>query len=94
MKFHELKFDRHPAGFGGVRAKHTFPNGWGVSVICVPGFSYGGEQGLYELAVVGPDGGLHYDNPVANGDVRGYLTPEDVDRLMAMVELFDEEDVS
>ena len=89
MKFDELEFKEHPAGMGGIQAVKTFPNGWGVSVIQTR-FSYGGNRGLYELAVLGKGGLLHYDNNVANGDVRGYLTIEDVESLATEVESYDE----
>lgn len=69
--------------------KQFFPNGWGVSVI---DDGYGSEDGLFELAVLGPNGRLHYDNPVANGDVRGYLTEEEVLRLIEEVKLFAKEE--
>jgi hypothetical protein len=85
MKFSDLKFEEHWLG-GGVRAELQFPNGWGVSVIRCPG-SYGYEEGLYELAVL-KDGDLNYDNPVAKGDVRGYLTEAGVEELGSMVERF------
>jgi len=55
--------------------------GWGVSVI---DHGYGCDEGLLELAVL-KDGDLHYDNPVAMGDVCGWLTVEDVERLTAIV---------
>ena len=64
-----------------------FPNGWGVSVIRGP-HTYGGDQGLYELAVM-YDHEIHYDNPVADNDVLGYLTPEDVTNKMILVQEFD-----
>ena len=59
-----------------------FENGWGVSVI---DHGYGSDEGLLELAVE-KDGILHYANPVAMGDVCGWLTVEDVERLSAIVE--------
>ena len=63
------------------RMSHQFENGWGVSVI---DHGYGSDEGLLELAVT-KDGDLHYDNPVAMGDVCGWLTVEDVERLSAIV---------
>lgn len=71
-------------GFGMRRAFEEFKNGYGVSVVQGP-HTYGGPQGLYELAVF-RDGHIHYDNPVAMGDVRGYLTEEDVNNLMIEVQ--------
>lgn len=52
MKFSELDFQPHPnPNWDGVQAKHFFGNGYGVSVIR-SSHSYGGSDGLYELAVV------------------------------------------
>ena len=87
MKFSDLEFKSHSAGIGGVQAKKKFSNGWGISVIRAS-FSYGGEKGLYELAVFGQDGKLHYDNLVAKRDVRGYLTSKEVEKLGTQVEKF------
>ena len=81
MKFEDLQFKPHPMPtVFSTQATHTFPNGWGVSVIT----GYGAYGGL-ELAVL-RDGDLHYDNPVALGDVRGYLTEDAVEALMAEIE--------
>lgn len=85
MTFDDLKFqhdDMHD------HAHHIFDNHYGVSVIRGP-YTYGGDKGLYELAVLymGPDdecSQLVYDTPVTN-DVEGYLTPDDVTKLMAQV---------
>ncbi len=83
--FSDLQFTTHSMGVG-TRAIMEFDNGYGVSVVISP-LSYGGNDGLYELAVFkGHD--IHYDNPVANGDVRGYLTQEDVTELMSQVQAF------
>jgi len=34
------------------------------------------------------DGHIHYDNPIANGDVVGYLRPEDVTDAMLVIQKF------
>ena len=70
----------------GVQARLYFDNGWGVSVVCGP-HTYGGDLGLYELAVL-KDGDLHYENEVAKGDVVGWLRPEDVTDAMKLVQGF------
>jgi hypothetical protein len=49
--------------------------------------TYGGNDGLYELAVF-KDGQMHYDNAVANGDVVGYLREEDVTDAMLLIQKF------
>lgn len=68
----------------GHRWTFRFANGYGASVI---DDGYGGEAGLYELAVIGPDGGLCYDTPVTS-DVLGFLSEDEVaealDRVKAL----------
>ena len=86
MKFAELKFKDAPTSHydsTSVRAVHTFPNGYGVSVIRGD-TSYGGSVGLYELAVTHNDR-LCYDTEITT-DVLGHLTPKAVERLMTRVE--------
>ena len=89
LVFDDLNFE-HRLGRGGfnynIQAKITFPNGWGVSVIRGP-HTYGGDQGLYELSVT-YDNEIHYDNPVAEGDVLGYLTREMVTEKMLEIQNF------
>ncbi len=83
--FEDLEFVNHPTHIlGGVQARMDFDNGFGVSVVCTP-YTYGGDKGLYELAVF-KDGHIHYDNPIANGDVIGYLKPEDVTEVMEKIQ--------
>jgi hypothetical protein len=69
----------------GVRCRVQFPNGYGASIVR-HNYSYGGREGLYELAVLDQDGQIHYDNPIANGDVRGYLKPEEVTELLKQIQ--------
>jgi len=82
--FNDLEFTTHP--LGGLISRMNFDNGWGVSVVQTS-FSYGGSDGLYELAVL-KDDELHYDNSVAGGDVMGYLTEEDITGFMKEVQMF------
>jgi hypothetical protein len=84
--FNDLIFEPHMYD-GGIVASMDFDNGYGVSVIKTPR-SYGYDQGLYELAVA-KDGHLHYDNPVAKGNVVGYLRPEDVTDAMFIIQKFE-----
>ena len=82
-EFGKLHFNEHPNGFG-VQAIVKYENGYGASVV-KHDYSYGNRDGLFEIAVIGPDGDLHYDNPVANGDVLGYLTKEDVSETLEKI---------
>jgi len=61
-----------------------FENGFGVSVVSHT-YSYGGKDGLFEVAVLGKDGDLTYDTPVTN-DVVGYLNPDEVTEIMEQVQ--------
>jgi hypothetical protein len=71
---------------GGVQYIFTFKNGYGASVVKFWG-TYGYEEDLWELAVL-KNGSLHYDNPVADGDVCGDLTDEEVNNLLREIESF------
>lgn len=51
---------------------HKFNNGYGVSIIRNE-MSYGGKDGLFELAVLDSDGEITYDTEITD-DVVGYLT--------------------
>ncbi len=85
--FKDLEF--HEDDMDGVAAWLLFDNNFGVSVIKGP-YSHGGDKGLYELAVIymAPDmdeSKIHYDNEVAQGDVRGHLTEDEVSELIEQV---------
>ena len=95
--FEDLKFEKRIADetdpvmlawmashFGNaIQACMQFENGYGVSVVRNL-LSYGGKEGLYELAVLlGEE--LCYDTPVTDS-VEGWLTPNDVTRIMAQVQ--------
>ena len=77
--FNDLEF-KQDIQRGLNAARIMFDNGYGASVVVGP-YTYGGEDGLYELAVLGSDGKLCYDTPVKN-DVEGYLCEEDVTKLL------------
>ena len=87
-QFKDLEFKTHPGGsMMGVIAREEFDNGFAVTVVKGP-YTYGGDKGLYELAVWKGDD-IHYDNPVAKGDVVGYLREEDVTDAMQLVQKFE-----
>ena len=79
-QFKDLEFEMTDPFMNGKQARITFDNGYGASVVSHK-FSYGGSEGLYELAVLGKDGDLTYDTPVTN-DVLGYLTDKEVTEYM------------
>ncbi len=78
--FKDLVFEQSEPELNGVKARIDFDNGYGASVI-KNAYSYGGSAGFYELGVT-KDNQLHYDNPVANGDVIGWLEEEEVSKLL------------
>lgn len=69
---------------GGVAGSIMFDNGYGVSVVSHK-YSYGGDKGLYEMAVLDSDGSLTYDTNITS-DVLGYLKPKSVTEYMIMVQ--------
>jgi len=84
--FKDLEFEiMEDPYLSGKKSRIHFDNGYGASVVSHT-FSYGGKSGLYELAVLDKDGEIHYDNPVAGGDVKGYLTEEEVSELLIEIQ--------
>lgn len=66
---------------GPIALDVKFTNGFGASVIRHGG-SYGGAEGLLEVASVGLDGKLEYEHPAMGGDVRGWLNVEEMVELL------------
>jgi hypothetical protein len=86
MEFKDLVFETDEMG---ESAAHLFDNHYGVSVVRGP-YTYGGREGLYELAVIHMAPGdkyskLCYDTPIT-GDVMGHLKPDDITEIMKQVE--------
>ena len=79
MKFSELKFEQWP-DMGGIYCRIQFENGYGASIVKHP-YSYGGKDGLYEIAVIDSEGQITYDTPITN-DVIGYLSEDDVEKYV------------
>ena len=82
--FKDLQFNPHPNKMGGVQAIERFENGYGASIVCTP-YTYGGKEGLYELAVIGKDGHITYETPITN-DVKGYLSEQDVTDVLIKIQ--------
>ena len=81
--FNDLEF-KQDIQRGLNAARIMFDNGYGASVVVGP-YTYGGEDGLYELAVLDSNGKLCYDTPVT-GDVEGYLSEDDVTKLLEQIQ--------
>jgi len=84
--FKDLEFIPHSIGIGIISRIH-FDNGFGASVV-KHSFSYGGDKGLYELAVLDSDGELTYNTGITD-DVIGWLRPEDVTDIMEKIQLLE-----
>ena len=71
---------------GGLQHIYQFEDSWySASVIQTP-YSYGGNVGLWELAVL-LDGKITYDTPITQcHDVTGWLTDEDVQEILAQID--------
>ena len=85
-KFEDLEFDKlsDEPYMSGVRSRMMFENGFGVSVVSHT-YSYGGKDGLFEVAVLDKEGNLTYETSVTS-DVIGYLNPEEVTEIMDHVQ--------
>ena len=81
--FNDLEF-KQDIQRGLNAARIMFDNGYGASVIIGP-HTYGGEDGLYELGVLGKDKKLTYNTSVTD-DVEGYLSEDDVTKLMEQIQ--------
>lgn len=66
----------------GIQYEYSFPNGYGASVIKTT-FSYGGDAGLWELAVL-YQGEICYTSGITE-DVIGHLTSKDVKSLLEQI---------
>ena len=75
---------------GGIQKVYSFPNGYGASVIKHEG-SYGGSDGLWELAVLKEEE-LCYDTSITN-DVLGRLNDPEVDNYLRQIAQLTDADV-
>ena len=82
--FKDIQFKTNPMGAEfGVVSRTKFDNGYEVSVVKSP-HSYGGDKGLYELAIF-KDDEICYDTPITN-DVLGYLSDKDVTEVLIKIQ--------
>jgi hypothetical protein len=83
MKFKDLEFKELPDGMG-IQCRIQFENGYGASIVKGP-YTYGGDKGLYEVAVLDSSNEITYATSVTD-DVIGYLRPEDVTDVIEKIE--------
>jgi hypothetical protein len=82
--FQDLEFKALGTEGYGIRAEIKFDNGYGASVIRTKG-SYGGEAGLYELAVLDQEGEICYNTPITD-DTLSWLKEDDVTEALQRIE--------
>ena len=83
--FKDIEFKPNPMGADfGIVSRTQFDNGYEASVVRSE-YTYGGKDGLYELAVLDSDGELTYDTPITT-DVIGYLRDIDVTDVMEKIQ--------
>jgi len=83
--------DARPLENGAIQKIYRFANGYGASVVKGE-HTYGGEEGLWELAVIifakGTDNNytyeLVYDTPITQ-DVEGNLNDDEVEKLLDQI---------
>jgi hypothetical protein len=82
--FNDIEFKSNPMGEEfGIVSRTKFDNGYEVSVVKSE-YTYGGKDGLYELAVF-KNGEICYDTPITD-DVIGYLTTQEVTDIMEQIQ--------
>jgi hypothetical protein len=81
--FKDLEFKELPDGMG-IQCRIQFENGYGASIVKGP-YTYGGDKGLYEIAVLDSSGEITYTTSVTD-DVIGYLRPEDVTDVIEKIQ--------
>jgi len=69
---------------GGLQHKYSFPNGYGASVV-KHDYSYGGKDGLWELAVLDAEEEITYHTPITQ-DVIGYLSWKNVEKYLQEIQ--------
>ena len=83
-QFKDIVFKPNPMGAEyGIVSRTKFDNGYEVSVVKSQ-YSYGGDKGLYELAIF-KDDQICYDTPITD-DVIGYLREQDVTEVMEKIQ--------
>jgi hypothetical protein len=68
----------------GYSKTYKFDNGYGASVVS-NSFSYGGNRGLFEVAVLDSAGNITYNTPITN-DVLGYMDFDGVAKTLKEIQ--------
>jgi hypothetical protein len=80
----ELTFENITEGLKGYHRIVDCENGYQVSIIS-HSFSYGGPQGLFEVALLNDKGVIIYDESLGFSDVVGHLEFEDVGAIIKAI---------
>ena len=70
---------------GGIQMKYYFKNGYASSIV-MHNYSYGGDDGFFELALMNHNDDLIYKEEF--GDVLGYLDFGQVETMLTMISFF------
>lgn len=68
----------------GIQYIYKAENGYGASIVQHQ-WSYGGNSGLWEVAVLDPNGDICYSTPITS-DVVGHLTDKEVNKLLEQID--------
>ena len=68
---------------GGIQYIFKAENGYGASIVQHL-YSYGGNCGLWEIAVLDKEGKITYDTDIT-GDVLGYLSEKEVNETLIKI---------
>lgn len=82
--FNDLTFSELP-DMSGKWSRVMFSNGYGASIVSHK-YSYGGKDGLYELAVLDNINGNPIYTTSVTDDVLGYLTEDDVTKILKQIQ--------
>lgn len=80
--FNDLKF-WDIRDLSGIQAIVKFDNGYGASIVKHI-YSYGGPEGLYEMAILDENNDITYNTTITN-DVIGYLNEEEVSDYLVKI---------
>jgi hypothetical protein len=71
--------------FNGIQIKYYFKNGYAASIV-MHQHSYGGDEGLFELALMNHNDDLIYKDDFE--DVLGYLNFGEVETMLSVISFF------
>jgi hypothetical protein len=80
----KLTYENIQRGLDKYKRIIQFDNGYGFSIVSHE-FSYGGTEGLFEVALLCENGAIMYDKSIGFGDVVGHLDFDDVALLIKAV---------